>query len=40
VKRINRWWILVAIVVVVVVGLALNPEFQAGLREGLRGAGR
>ena len=39
-KRINRWWILVAIVAVVVVALALNPEFQAGLRDGLRGAGR
>jgi hypothetical protein len=36
----NRWWFVIAFVALVVVVLALNPEFQAGLRDGFQGAGR
>jgi hypothetical protein len=36
----RRRWVILAIVVVVLFVLALNPDFQAGLRDGLGGAGR
>jgi hypothetical protein len=36
----RRRWIILAIVVVALIVVALNPDFQAGIRDGLDGAGR